>query len=139
MQNPSALSSCSIAYASRTWYVVHLALFNYVLTAFCCAQVDFLKTLSDECAPALTAVSFADSRGKLLTERCLSDLPRVPSSLQHIAWDVGGTRYLYKVTNQDARKSRAVLVSSLPRLQRKLWVDEAVLEHFGAERQCWQV
>ncbi|KAJ3524319.1 hypothetical protein NM688_g8584 [Phlebia brevispora] len=95
--------------------------------------VDFLKTLTDETAPALETVSFVDSRGKVLPSQRLDNLPRVPSALQQIAWDVAGTRYLYHIVEKSDTKSRAVLVGSSRVPTEGLWVKEAVMEHFDSE------
>ncbi len=83
------------------------------------------------------AISFIDSRGKLLTQSCLDNLPRTPSSLKHIAWDVLGTRYLYDIVEKSDSKSRAIFVSSSPSSSRGLWVQEAVMDHFGPEMYEW--
>ncbi|KAF7789519.1 hypothetical protein EIP86_000465 [Pleurotus ostreatoroseus] len=99
--------------------------------------VQYLKTLTDESAPSLQAISFVDSRGKQLTQLCINKLPPTPPSLKHIAWDVSGTRYLYEIVEKSHSASRAVLVNESPSKVPRLWIQESVMDHFGTEVDGW--
>ena len=96
-----------------------------------------MTSLSDETAPSLAAISFVDSRGRVLTDRCTDNLPRVPAALKQIAWDVAGTRYLYHVKERSDRGTRAVLANASPRQQQRLWVKESTMDHFGDQAEGW--
>ncbi|OBZ71556.1 Serine/threonine-protein kinase SRPK [Grifola frondosa] len=78
--------------------------------------------------PQLQVLRLKDSAGKPLpAEFNLANLPPVPSTLQYIRWDVGGTRQLYRI-ERSGKKTIAVECEPLP-VRGREWTDESVLDH----------
>ena len=67
----------------------------------------------------------------------MNNLPRVPKALSQIAWDVAGNRYLYNIVERSETRTRAVLTSTTPRKVQRLWIQEALIDHFGDEVDAW--
>lgn len=98
-----------------------------------------LNALSSAHAPSLVALSLVDTRGEPLSPNLLADLPCQLPTLQYISWEGHGGKVLYKLERKDG-KVLGVHCEPLrkPRAgPRVVWVDESVLDHFGAASDDW--